>query len=69
MLEGPGEGSGNWVYLENWKIAGVPAAPGEAPRGRAAKVVVEDRQGGPIGGHLRLAIVEASKIVHARAID
>jgi beta-glucosidase len=74
VLEGPGEGSGNRVYLDgkliidNWKIvrAFQPQLTVELSA-RAHKIVVEDTQNGPIGGHLRLAIVNPATIVSERA--
>ena len=75
-LEGPGEGSGNRVFLDgkliidNWKIvrAFQPHLTLELAAG-PHKVVVEDTQSGSIGGRLRLAIVDAAKIVHPRAVE
>ena len=76
VLEGPGEGSGNRVYLDgkliidNWNIvrAFQPALTLPMSAG-PHKIVVEDRQNAAIGGHLRLAIVDQSKVVNARAIE
>ena len=76
VLEGPGEGSGNRVYLDdklvidNWKIvrAFQPHLTVELSAG-LHKVVVEDSQHNPIGGRLRFGIIEQSKIVDAKAVE
>ena len=73
-LQGSGEGSGNRVYLDgkviidNWDLlrAFEPQLTLELSAG-PHKVVVEDRQTFVIGGRLRLAIVEANRIVNERA--
>ncbi len=73
-LQGSGEGSGNRVYLDDkliiddWALlrAFAPHVTVELTAG-PHKVVVEDRQTFVIGGRLRLAIVDANKIVNARA--
>ena len=75
-LEGAGEGSGNRVYLDDkliiddWTLvrAFQPTLTMHLAAG-PHKVVVEESQSGPIGGHLRLAIVDQTRIVHQRAID
>ncbi len=76
VLEGPGEGSGNRVYLDdrlildNWKLvrAFQPSLTLQLSAG-PHKVVVEDAQSGPIGGQLRLAIVPESQVVNGRAVE
>ncbi len=75
-LEGPGEGSGNRVYvdgkmvIDDWAIvrAFQPHVTLQLSAG-PHKVVVEDWKRGPIGGRLRLAIVDTQKVVHDRAIE
>jgi beta-glucosidase len=76
VLEGSGEGSGNRVYvdgkmvIDDWKLvrAFQPQISLELTAGEH-KVVVEDRQMSPIGGHLRFAVVNEQKVVDQRAID
>jgi beta-glucosidase len=76
VLEGPGEGSGNRMYLDDklliddWKLvrAFQPHLTVHLTAG-LHKVVVEDLQTNPIGGHLRFAIVAKEKIVSQRAIE
>ena len=75
-LEGAGEGSGNRVYLDgkliidDWKLvrAFQPQLSVELKAG-AHKVVVEESQSGPIGGHLRFAIIDPATVVNKRAIE
>ena len=75
-LEGAGEGSGNRVYLDgkmiidNWDLvrAFQPQLMVELSAGQH-KVVVEDKQSGPIGGHLRFAIVSPEAVVSPRALE
>jgi len=73
-LQSPGEGNGNRVTLDgkliidNWKF--VRAIEPHVTLQLAAgphKVVVEDWQRSPIGGRIRLAVVEESKVVNAKA--
>ncbi len=74
-LEGPGEGSGNRVFLDgkmiidDWNLvrAFQPTLTMDLKAG-AHKIVVEDKQSGPLGGRLRFGIMEASKIVDPRAV-
>jgi beta-glucosidase len=76
VLEGPGEGSGNRVFvdgkmvIDDWKLvrAFQPHVTLELSAG-AHKVVVEDRQNSPIGGRLRFAIVDEKKVVNPRAVE
>jgi len=76
VLEGSGEGSGNRVYvdgklvIEDWKLvrAFQPQVTLELAAG-VHKVVVEDRQQSPIGGKLRFAIVDETKVVDTRAVE
>jgi len=76
VLEGPGEGSGNRMYLDgklvidDWKLvrAFQPHLAIHLTAG-PHKIVVEDLQTAPIGGRLRLAIVEQDKIVSHRAVE
>jgi beta-glucosidase len=73
-LQGGGEGTGNRVYIddklviEDWKLvrAMQPQVTLELSAG-PHKVVVEDWQHSRIGGKLRFAIVDESKVVSARA--
>jgi beta-glucosidase len=73
-LLGAGENTGNRVYvddkliIDNWKIvrAFQPHVTLELSAG-PHKVVVEDSRHSPIGGRLRFAIVDAGKVVSARA--
>jgi beta-glucosidase len=75
-LEGAGEGSGNRVYLDgkmiidDWDLvrAFQPQLSVELSAG-PHKVVVEDKQNGPIGGHLRFAVVSPDAVVNPRAIE
>ncbi len=75
-LEGAGEGTGNRVYLDgkliidDWKLvrAFQPDLTIDLSKG-THKVVVEDSQQSPVGGHIRFAIAEQDKIVNARAIE
>lgn len=75
VLEGAGEGSGNRVYVDdqlifdNWKLvrAFQPHVTLQLSTG-AHKVVVEDNQNVPLGGHLRLAIVDSAKVVDPQAL-
>ena len=74
VLEGPGEGGGNRLYLDdkllfdNWKLARAfqPHSTVQLSAG-AHKIVVEDFQSGPIGGKLRVAIADQRTIVSSRA--
>ena len=76
VLEGPGEGTGNRVYvddklvIDDWEVvrAFQPHVTLELSAG-AHKVVVEDRSHRPVSGRLRFAIVDAQKVVDARAIE
>ncbi len=73
-LLGAGENTGNRVYvddkliIDNWKIvrAYQPHITLELSAG-PHKVIVEDSRHSPIGGRLRFAIVDAGKVVNARA--
>ena len=75
-LQGSGEGSGNRVYLDgklaidDWKLVRAiqPHVTVELSAG-AHKVVVEDRHNNPLGGPVQFAIVEARKVVDARAVE
>lgn len=75
-LEDSGEGSGSRVYIDgkliidNWTIvrAFQPALPLDLSAG-AHKVVVEESQTSPVGGHLTFAIVPEGKIVNPRAVQ
>jgi beta-glucosidase len=74
-LEDSGEGSGNRVYvdgkivIDNWKIvrAFQPHLTLELAAG-SHKIVVEEWQKSPIGGHVALAIVPEDKIVNSEAV-
>ncbi|MBV8631979.1 MAG: glycoside hydrolase family 3 C-terminal domain-containing protein [Silvibacterium sp.] len=74
VLEGPGEGGGNRLYLDdklifdNWKIvrAFQPHTTVQLSAG-AHKIVVEDYQNGPIGGKLRVGVADQRTIVSAKA--
>ena len=74
VLEGPGEGGGNRLYLDdklifdNWKLvrAFQPHATVQLSAG-PHKVVVEDYQTGPIGGKLRVGIADQRTLVSAKA--
>ncbi len=75
VLEGSGEGGGNRVYvdgklrIDNWSEvrAFQPHVTLDLSAG-PHKVVVEESQTSPIGGHLLFAIVAQDKIVNADAI-
>ena len=75
-LEGGGEGTGNRVFvddkliIDDWTLvrAFQPVLKLHLAAG-PHKVVVEDSQTGPLGGHLRFAIVDPAKVVHQHAID
>jgi beta-glucosidase len=74
VLEGPGEGGGNRLFVDdklifdNWKIvrAFQPHQTLQLTAG-PHKIVVEDYQTSPIGGKLRVAIADQRKIVSAKA--
>ncbi len=74
-LEDSGEGSGNRVYvddklvIDNWAIvrAFQPHVALDLPAG-PHKVVVEEWQKNPVGGHLTFAIAEESKLVRPEAV-
>ena len=74
-LEDSGEGSGNRVYvdgklvIDNWTIvrAFQPHVTLELSAG-PHKVVVEEWQKTPIGGHVALAIVPENKVVNPEAV-
>jgi len=74
VLEGPGEGGGNRVYLDdkliidNWKLvrAFQPHVTAQLSAG-SHKIVVEDYQIGPIGGRIRVAIADQRKVVSNKA--
>jgi beta-glucosidase len=73
-LQGSGEGTGNRVYvddkliIDNWTIvrAFQPHVTLSLSVG-LHKIVVEDSRHSPVGGRLRFAIVDESKVVSARA--
>jgi len=73
-LQGSGEGTGNRVYvddkliIDNWKLvrAMQPHVTLDLSAG-LHKIVVEDSRHSPVGGRLRFAIVDQSKVVSARA--
>lgn len=73
VLEGPGEGGGNRVYLDdnliidNWKLvrAFQPHVTVQLSAG-PHKIVVEDYQTGPIGGKLRVAIADQRTLVSSK---
>ena len=75
-LQGSGESSGNRVYLDDklviddWKLVRAiqPHVTVELSAG-AHKVVVEDRHNNPLGGPIQFAIVDAQKVVDARAVS
>jgi beta-glucosidase len=75
-LEDSGEGSGNRVYvddklvIDNWKIvrAFQPHVTLELTAG-PHKVVVEEWQKSPIGGHVVLGIVPEDKVVNPQAVQ
>ncbi|HEY6376465.1 MAG TPA: glycoside hydrolase family 3 C-terminal domain-containing protein, partial [Edaphobacter sp.] len=73
-LQGSGEGASNRVYvddkliIDNWKL--VKAMQPHVTLDLSAglhKIVVEDARHSPVGGRLRFAIVDESKVVNARA--
>lgn len=74
-LEDSGEGSGNRVYvdgkvvIDNWKLlrAFQPHVSLELSAG-PHKVVVEEWQKSPVGGHLLLGIVAENKVVNPEAV-
>ena len=74
VLEGPGEGGGNRLYLDdklifdNWTLvrAFQPHATVQLSAG-PHKVVVEDYQTGPIGGKLRVGIADQRTVVSEKA--
>ena len=74
-LEDSGEGSGNRVYvddklvIDNWRIvrAFQPHVTLELTPG-PHKVVIEEWQKTPIGGHVALAIVPENKVVNPEAV-
>ena len=73
-LQGAGESTGNRVYvddkliIDNWKLARAmqPHVTLDLSTG-LHKIVVEDFRHSAIGGRLRFAIVDESKVVSARA--
>jgi beta-glucosidase len=73
-LQGSGEGTGNRVYvddkliIDNWNLvrAMQPHVTLDLSSG-FHKIVVEDSRHSPVGGRLRFAIVDESKVVSARA--
>ena len=73
VLEGPGEGAGNRLYLDdklvfdNWKLvrAFQPHTTVQLSAG-SHKIVVEDYLTGPIGGKLRVAIADQRTLVSAQ---
>ncbi len=75
-LEDSGEGSGNRVFVDdklifdNWKIvrAFQPSITMDLAAG-PHKVVVEENQASPVGGHLAFAITPENKIVNPRALE
>jgi beta-glucosidase len=75
-LEDSGEGSGNRVYvddklvIDNWRIvrAFQPHVTLELAAG-PHKVVVEEWQKSPIGGHVALGIVPEDKVVNPQAVQ
>lgn len=74
VLEGPGEGGGNRLYVDdklifdNWKLvrAFQPHTTLQLTAG-PHKVVVEDYQTGPIGGKMRVAIADQRTLVSTKA--
>jgi beta-glucosidase len=74
VLQGAGEGTGARMYvddtmvIDNWSLvrAFEPHVTLKLSAGMH-KVVVEDRQNSPIGGRLRVAIVDQSTIVRSEA--
>ncbi len=75
VLEGSGEGAGNRVFvddklvIDDWKIvrAFQPHVTLQLSAG-AHKVVVEDWQGSPLGGKLRVGIADQRTIVSPKAV-
>ena len=74
VLEDAGEGGGSRLYVDdklvfdNWKLirAFQPSAVLQLAAG-PHKVVAEDSQDSPLGGHLRVAITDQRTIVNAKA--
>ncbi len=73
-LEGSGEGSGDRVYvddkqvIDDWTLVRAFQPHLTMPLSAGThKVVVEERQSSPLGGHLRFAIVPEAEIVNTRA--
>ncbi len=73
-LQGSGEGASNRVYLDdkliidNWKIVRAIQPHLTLPLSAGLhKIVVEDARHSPVGGRLRFAIVDETKVVSARA--
>jgi beta-glucosidase len=73
-LQGAGEGTSNRVYvddkliIDNWKIVRAFQPHVLLPLSAGLhKIVVEDARHSPVGGRLRFAIVDQSKVVSARA--
>jgi beta-glucosidase len=74
VLEGPGEGGGNRVFLDDkliiddWKLvrAFQPHLTVTLSAG-PHKIVVEDYQNGPVGGKLRFAIADQRALVSTKA--
>ncbi len=74
-LEGSGEGTGNRLYLDSkllfddWALVRADQPTLTVPLTAGPhKVVIEEYQRGPLGGHLRVAIVDAAKVVNPRAL-
>jgi beta-glucosidase len=73
-LQGPGEGSGNRVYLDDkliiddWTLvrAQEPHVTLDLTSG-PHKIVVEDWHRSPLGGRLRLGIIDEARVVNAKA--
>jgi len=76
VIEGSGEGGGNRVFvdgklvIDNWDLvrAFQPHVTFDFTAG-AHKVVVEQKQTGPLGGHLAFGIIPVSKVVNEQAIE
>ena len=74
VLEGPGEGGGNRLYLDDkllfddWKLvkAFQPHLTVQLSAG-PHKFVVEDYQTGPLGGKLRVAVADQRTVVSSKA--
>ncbi len=74
VLEGPGEGGGNRLYLDDkllfddWKLvrAFQPHTTVQLSAG-PHKIVVEDYQTGPIGGKLRVGVADQRTLVSGKA--